>query len=111
MVPTVERGGEQETKAFEAGLAVEILSLQVHQQLTCRLVLPRGSPVDGLRLLDGEGYIARGGSAFETQTRRVQKADICFVCGRSNCDGDVVYIGDDYAFGDLSVKGGHRDDK
>ena len=51
--------------------------------------------MDELHLRDGEGYIAREGSAFETRKCSLQEVDVGFVRGRGNQDSQVVQVGED----------------
>jgi len=74
---------------------VEELVLQLHREGARWLVAPGGSPVDQLRLRDGEGDVDWRGLPFKRREGLLKEANVGSVEGRGHCDSKVVDVGDD----------------
>ena len=70
-----------------------------------------GAPVDELGLGDREGQAFRGCNAAEGAVVALKELDIPPVRGRSNCDYEMVNVGENQASGYGGMKGGHVNDE
>jgi len=109
--PGVEGWREEEAEPSQAGLGVKDLTLKVHREPAGALIFPESPPVDEFCLRNSEGDVAWGCSLTEGGEGLLQEADVRFVRGGRNRDGEVVHIRDGQTIGNVGMERGHIYDK